>query len=45
MVGRLTHPMAYDAASDRYLPIAWEDAFARIGAELRALPDPNMAEF
>jgi len=45
MVGRLTHPMAYDAASDKYLPIAWEDAFARIGAELRALPDPNMAEF
>ena len=45
MVGRLTHPMSYDAASDKYLPIAWEDAFARIGAELRALPDPNMAEF
>jgi molybdopterin-dependent oxidoreductase alpha subunit len=43
--GRLTHPMAYDAASDRYVPIAWEDAFARIGAILRDLPDPNMAEF
>src|ERR1700761_1923786 len=43
--GRITHPMAYDAASDRYLPIAWDDAFARIGAALNALPDPNMAEF
>ncbi|HQT47563.1 MAG TPA: molybdopterin-dependent oxidoreductase, partial [Acidocella sp.] len=43
--GRLTHPMAYDAASDTYQPISWDDAFARIGAGLRALPDPNMAEF
>ena len=43
--GRLTHPMAYDAASDQYRPISWEDAFARIGAALRALPHPDMAEF
>ena len=43
--GRLTEPMAYDAASDRYLPIGWDEAFARIGAALRALPDPDMAEF
>src|SRR3984957_19901033 len=39
--GRLTHPMAYDAASDRYLPIEWDEAFARIGAALNALADPN----
>ena len=45
MVGRLTHPMAYDAATDRYLPVSWEEAFATIGRHLRALPDPNMAEF
>jgi molybdopterin-dependent oxidoreductase alpha subunit len=43
--GRLTHPMAYDAASDKFFPISWEDAMTRIGAGLRALPDPNMAEF
>jgi molybdopterin-dependent oxidoreductase alpha subunit len=43
--GRLTHPMAYDAEQDRYLPISWEDAATRIGAALRALPDPAMAEF
>jgi molybdopterin-dependent oxidoreductase alpha subunit len=43
--GRLTHPMAYDKTTDKYLPVSWEDAFARIGAILRALPDPNMAEF
>lgn len=45
MVGRLTHPMAYDAVSDRYVPTSWEDAFAIIGKHLAALPDPNMAEF
>jgi molybdopterin-dependent oxidoreductase alpha subunit len=43
--GRLTHPMAYDRGSDRYLPISWDEAMARIGAALRALPDPDMAEF
>jgi len=43
--GRLTTPMAYDAAGDRYLPISWDAAFARIGATLRALPDANQAEF
>jgi len=43
--GRLTHPMVYDHATDRYLPISWEAAFARIGEALRSLPDPNMAEF
>ena len=26
--GRLTEPMVYDAASDDYVPIAWDDAFA-----------------
>ncbi|MGO7204924.1 CbbBc protein, partial [Rhizobium ruizarguesonis] len=42
--GRLTHPLVYDHASDRYLPIGWEEAFTLIGAELRKLPDPDMAE-
>jgi molybdopterin-dependent oxidoreductase alpha subunit len=45
MVGRLTHPMAYDAISDHYLPVSWDEAFATIGRHLNALPDPNMAEF
>src|ERR1700750_919522 len=35
--GRLTHPMRYDAASDTYQPVGWEQAFAEIGAELKAL--------
>ena len=43
--GRLTHPLAYDTASDTYQPIEWDDAFARIGQTLASLPDPDMAEF
>jgi len=43
--GRLTHPMVYDAASDRYRPIEWDDAFALIARHLNALPDPNQAIF
>ncbi|MBY5360971.1 FdhF/YdeP family oxidoreductase [Rhizobium leguminosarum] len=43
--GRLTHPMRYDASSDRYLPVAWEDAFAEIGSILKGFDSPNRAEF
>ncbi len=43
--GRLTEPMRYDPATDHYVPIDWADAFALIGRELRALDDPNEAEF
>nr|WP_175801873.1 FdhF/YdeP family oxidoreductase [Burkholderia anthina] len=43
--GRLTDPMVYDAQTDRYVPIAWDDAFALIARHLRALPDPNQAAF
>ncbi len=43
--GRITHPMTYDASSDTYQPIEWSEAFQLIGVMLRALPDPNAAEF
>jgi len=43
--GRLTEPMVYDEASDKYVPIAWDQAFQLIGRELNALADPNEAEF
>lgn len=43
--GRLTHPMRYDPASDRYLPVAWEEAFAEIGSILSRLDSPDRAEF
>jgi molybdopterin-dependent oxidoreductase alpha subunit len=45
MQGRLTHPMVYDKASDKYVAVSWEDAFARIGALLRGLESPHQAEF
>ncbi|MDY0964374.1 FdhF/YdeP family oxidoreductase [Massilia sp. CFBP9026] len=34
--GRLTVPLRYDAASDKYRPVDWDVAFAEIGARLRA---------
>ncbi|WP_017938499.1 FdhF/YdeP family oxidoreductase [Zestomonas thermotolerans] len=43
--GRLTEPMRYDAAIDRYVPISWDDAFALIARHLRALESPDQAEF
>jgi molybdopterin-dependent oxidoreductase alpha subunit len=43
--GRLTDPMVYDQASDKYVPIAWDDAFALMARHLKALPDPNQASF
>ncbi|MGW2708721.1 FdhF/YdeP family oxidoreductase [Streptomyces sp. NPDC001356] len=43
--GRLTEPMVYDQASDRYLPITWDDAFAMVGRVLRSLDDPDQASF
>lgn len=43
--GRLTHPMVYDAATDKYVPVAWETAFQQIAAHLRKLDDPNAATF
>src|SRR6202048_4537773 len=43
--GRLTEPMRYDPATDKYVPVTWDEAFALIGRGLRALADPNEAEF
>ncbi|MEG3178629.1 FdhF/YdeP family oxidoreductase [Sphingomonas sp. RB3P16] len=44
MGGRLTAPMRYDAASDRYLECTWDEAFAGIAAELKQL-DPKSVVF
>ncbi|MBZ8138369.1 formate dehydrogenase [Rubrivivax gelatinosus] len=45
--GRLTEPLRYDAASDRYLPVSWDQAFADIGSRLRELQaeDPDSVVF
>ena len=42
--GRLTHPLRYDASTDRYVEVAWEEAFAEIGARLRGYA-PDEAVF
>lgn len=43
--GRLTEPMRYDAATDRYVPTSWDDAFSLIARHLKKLDTPNQAEF
>ncbi|MCS0633560.1 FdhF/YdeP family oxidoreductase [Telluria mixta] len=43
--GRLTDPMVYDRATDKYVPIAWDDAFALIARHVNALEDPDRAAF
>ncbi len=42
--GRLTMPLRYDARSDRYLEVSWEEAFEGIGRELRVL-EPDSVVF
>jgi molybdopterin-dependent oxidoreductase alpha subunit len=44
MQGRLTEPLRYDAASDKYEACTWDEAFAEIGAKLREL-DPRTVIF
>lgn len=36
--GRLTNPMRYDRATDKYLPCTWEEAYRAIGSKLRDIP-------
>ncbi len=43
--GRLTHPMVYDAASDKFRPVEWQAAFERIGEVLRGCTSPDAVEF
>ncbi|MEI2779350.1 MAG: FdhF/YdeP family oxidoreductase [Tetrasphaera sp.] len=43
--GRLTEPMRYDAATDRYVPVTWDDAFALVGSALRSLESADQAAF
>jgi molybdopterin-dependent oxidoreductase alpha subunit len=43
--GRITHPMVRHKGSDRYEPIAWDDAFTMIGSALRGLASPDEAAF
>ncbi|VTR59582.1 Formate dehydrogenase H [Serratia fonticola] len=42
--GRLTHPMRYDAKTDRYQPITWPDALKLIASHIQAMDNPNQIE-
>jgi len=35
--GRLTAPLRYDPATDRYVKVSWQDAFDEIGRELNSM--------
>jgi molybdopterin-dependent oxidoreductase alpha subunit len=43
-VGRLTDPLRYDPATDKYVPCGWNEAFEAIAMELRRI-DPKQAVF
>ncbi|MBO3750071.1 FdhF/YdeP family oxidoreductase [Streptosporangiaceae bacterium NEAU-GS5] len=43
--GRLTEPMRYDAETDRYVPISWNEAFTMVATELNRLDSPHQASF
>jgi molybdopterin-dependent oxidoreductase alpha subunit len=44
--GRLTEPMRWNPATDKYEPVSWEAAYREIAAELRALgADPDQTVF
>lgn len=43
--GRLSEPVYYDAAQDRYVPIPWETAYSLIAEQLGQLESPDEALF
>lgn len=40
--GRLTHPLRYDAGTDRYVEVTWDEAFEKIGDTLKSLPKESV---
>src|SRR5690242_20636096 len=42
--GRLTAPLRWDGATDKYVEVSWDEAFADIGARLQAM-DPKSVVF
>jgi len=43
--GRLVEPMVRRPGATHYTPISWDEAFALIARELKALPSPDAAAF
>lgn len=44
-LGRLTHPMRYNAHTDKYVEVSWDEAFALIAKHLQGLESPHQAAF
>ncbi|WP_191938062.1 FdhF/YdeP family oxidoreductase [Pantoea agglomerans] len=42
--GRLTHPLRYNAETDHYELISWDDAFALIAQHIKAMDHPDQME-
>ena len=42
LAGRLTEPMRWDPATDRYVPVAWPEAFFDIGSRLQGMTPENV---
>ncbi len=42
--GRLTHPLRYNAKSDHYEPVTWDEAFRLIADKLKSLNSPDELE-
>ena len=40
--GRLTHPMRYDAVTDSYVAVEWDEAFREIGETLKSYPPEDV---
>lgn len=40
--GRLTHPMRYDAVTDSYVAVEWDEAFREIGEKLKSYPPEDV---
>ncbi|CAB4327147.1 MULTISPECIES: FdhF/YdeP family oxidoreductase [unclassified Brucella] len=43
--GRLTHPMRYNTATDKYEAVEWDEAFQTIGDILKSFDTPDRVEF
>lgn len=43
--GRITHPMVYDAVTDKYVETSWEAAFALIAQHMQATAHPDETVF
>ncbi|MEL4013608.1 FdhF/YdeP family oxidoreductase [Dryocola clanedunensis] len=42
--GRLTEPLRYNARTDHYEPVSWDDAFTLISTHIRQMDNPDQLE-